>query len=53
MYGWGNERSENRVGKNRGEIFIGLSSLLYADDLRLCGESKNLRVMEGQLVEVC
>ena len=30
-----------------------LPGLLYADDLVLCGEAENLRVMVGRFAEVC
>ena len=46
--------------KRRGVTFLGerrewkLLGLLYADDLVLCGESKeDLRAMMGRFVEVC
>ena len=52
IYGRSDEGHENGDGEEGREWR--LSSLLYADDLVLCGESEeDLRAMLGRFAEVC
>ena len=52
IYGCSDEGGENRDGKKGREWR--LPSLLYADDLLLCGKlEEDLRAMVGHFVEVC
>ena len=59
MYGRSDEEGEDGDGKKGSEIPVGgrewrLPGLLYANDMILCGESKeDLRAMVGRFVEVC
>ena len=57
IYRRSDERVENGDGEEKSEISGGgkrLPSLLYTDDLALCGESEeDLRVMVGCFAEVC
>ena len=58
VYGCCNERCENFDVKDgieisRGERLWRFPSLLYADDLVLCSESEDLKMMVGRFIGVC
>ena len=60
IYGWNDEGGENGDGKGGGVSFLEdgkewrLPGPLYADNLVICGESKeDLRAMVEQFAEVC